>query len=337
MLSTAAWNAFLKTLEEPPPNTVFVLATTERAEGAADRRRPLSPLRLPAPDDRADRDRRSTASRAAEWIVIGAEAVAVLARHAAGSFRDALGTLEQLQTYAGLGDRARRRASPCSGSPMSSSSSRRSTRSPAADPRRALETAAAAVDGGHDPAAFIRELETHARELLIVALARRRRAARAGAHAGARRAPVGPRRRRCRLTALVRTLDLLADALGPSSAGADARTQLELALVSAARADLDPTLAALGARIERSSTAPRRSTRWRRRSGESKARPARPATQDPADARGVPPALPVRDARRVRDAGGVANAGGARHARRAECVGGAGAKGERFQRAPRDC
>ncbi len=29
MLSTAAWNAFLKTLEEPPPSTVFVLATTE--------------------------------------------------------------------------------------------------------------------------------------------------------------------------------------------------------------------------------------------------------------------------------------------------------------------
>src|SRR5918999_163542 len=29
MLSTAAWNAFLKTLEEPPPHVVFVLATTE--------------------------------------------------------------------------------------------------------------------------------------------------------------------------------------------------------------------------------------------------------------------------------------------------------------------
>src|ERR671933_2013679 len=29
MLSTAAWNAFLKTLEEPPPSTIFVLATTE--------------------------------------------------------------------------------------------------------------------------------------------------------------------------------------------------------------------------------------------------------------------------------------------------------------------
>src|SRR5437762_10269320 len=29
MLSTQAWNAFLKTLEEPPPRTIFVLATTE--------------------------------------------------------------------------------------------------------------------------------------------------------------------------------------------------------------------------------------------------------------------------------------------------------------------
>src|SRR5258708_4306036 len=29
MLSPQAWNAFLKTLEEPPPNTIFVLATTD--------------------------------------------------------------------------------------------------------------------------------------------------------------------------------------------------------------------------------------------------------------------------------------------------------------------
>ncbi len=29
MLSQQAWNAFLKTLEEPPPRTIFVLATTE--------------------------------------------------------------------------------------------------------------------------------------------------------------------------------------------------------------------------------------------------------------------------------------------------------------------
>src|SRR6201999_3084534 len=32
MLSPQAWNAFLKTLEEPPPNTIFVLATTEASK-----------------------------------------------------------------------------------------------------------------------------------------------------------------------------------------------------------------------------------------------------------------------------------------------------------------
>ena len=56
MLSTQAWNAFLKTLEEPPPNTIFVLATTEAAQGPADDRRPLPPLRLPAPVAGADHD-----------------------------------------------------------------------------------------------------------------------------------------------------------------------------------------------------------------------------------------------------------------------------------------
>jgi len=40
---------------------------------------------------------------------------------------------------------------------------------------------------------------------------------------------------------LVRTLDLLAGALVHLRAGADARTQLELALIRAARPDLDPT------------------------------------------------------------------------------------------------
>ena len=56
MLSPAAWNAFLKTLEEPPPNTIFVLATTEAHKVPADDRRPLPPLRLPAALARADLD-----------------------------------------------------------------------------------------------------------------------------------------------------------------------------------------------------------------------------------------------------------------------------------------
>ena len=65
MLTTAAWNAFLKTLEEPPPNTIFVLATTEAGEGAADGRGPLPPLRLRAPQRAADRRRAAPGRRAA--------------------------------------------------------------------------------------------------------------------------------------------------------------------------------------------------------------------------------------------------------------------------------
>ena len=95
MLSTAAWNAFLKTLEEPPPHTIFVLATTEANKV------------LPTVVDRCHRFdfARPTQAQIAgvlrrvadqESIVIPDEASALIARSATGSFRDALGTLEQL-------------------------------------------------------------------------------------------------------------------------------------------------------------------------------------------------------------------------------------------------
>jgi DNA polymerase-3 subunit gamma/tau len=248
MLSTAAWNAFLKTLEEPPPNTVFVLATTEPQKVLAtvvDRCHRFD-FQRPTAEQIATVVARTAA---AEGITIGPEAVAMLARHASGSFRDALGTLEQLQTYAGseitlpdvlavLG---------ISDAELLFEALDAVAR---ANARRALQAAAAAVDGGHDPAAFIRELETHARELLVVQM-----------HDGEvpselsltpeRDERLAAQAQTLSSAALVRTLDLLADALAHLRAGADARTQLELALVKAARADLDPAVAALTARLER--------------------------------------------------------------------------------------
>src|SRR5690348_1919523 len=100
MLSSQAWNAFLKTLEEPPPRTIFVLATTEAQKV------------LPRVVDRCHRfdfgrpsveQVTAVVGRVAadEGIDIGPDAIALLARHATGSFRDALGTLEQLVTYSG--------------------------------------------------------------------------------------------------------------------------------------------------------------------------------------------------------------------------------------------
>src|ERR1700757_1525989 len=100
MLSSQAWNAFLKTLEEPPPRTIFVLATTEAQKV------------LPTVVDRCHRfdfGRPSVAQVATvlgrvaqqEQIDVDEGALALIARNATGSFRDALGTLEQLVTYAG--------------------------------------------------------------------------------------------------------------------------------------------------------------------------------------------------------------------------------------------
>src|ERR1700756_758697 len=95
MLSSQAWNAFLKTLEEPPPRTIFVLATTEAQKvlpTVVDRCHRFD-FGRPSADQVASVLARVAAQ---EQIEIEPGAIAVTARHATGSFRDALGTLEQL-------------------------------------------------------------------------------------------------------------------------------------------------------------------------------------------------------------------------------------------------
>jgi DNA polymerase-3 subunit gamma/tau len=107
MLTPAAWNAFLKTLEEPPPNPVFVLATTEAAKI------------LPTVVDRCHRfdfARPSVAQIAAvlrrvaerESITLPEEAGALIARSATGSFRDAAGLLGGRHRAGGRARRAGR-------------------------------------------------------------------------------------------------------------------------------------------------------------------------------------------------------------------------------------
>src|ERR687886_2297533 len=100
MLSTAAWNAFLKTLEEPPSHVVFVLATTEAHKVPAtivDRCHRFD-FHRPSLEQIAGVLRRVADE---EEIEIPDAALGMIARSATGSFRDALGTLEQLVTYGG--------------------------------------------------------------------------------------------------------------------------------------------------------------------------------------------------------------------------------------------
>ena len=100
MLTKEAWNAFLKTLEEPPPNTAFVLATTEPQKVMAtivDRCQRFD-FQRPSLEQIAEVVRRVSV---AEGIEIEDGAVALIARSATGSFRDALGTLDQLVAFGG--------------------------------------------------------------------------------------------------------------------------------------------------------------------------------------------------------------------------------------------
>jgi DNA polymerase-3 subunit gamma/tau len=247
MLSQAAWNAFLKTLEEPPPNTVFVLATTEAAKVPAtvvDRCHRFD-FHRPTVEQIA-----SVLMRAAqaESIEIPPEAVAAIARSATGSFRDALGTLEQLVTYSGT-TIALEDVLAVLGVADEQLLCGAFDAVQAGDARGALHTVARCVEGGRDAASFMRDLEGRARELLVVQTlgdvppelsltpeidARlREQAQRLGA------------------AEVVRVLDLLGGALEAVRAGADPRTQLELALVKAATPQTDGSTRALLARIER--------------------------------------------------------------------------------------
>lgn len=100
MLSTGSFNALLKTLEEPPPHVVFILATTEAHKVLAtivSRTQRFDFRRLPA--DILERHLGKVAKQ--EGIEIEPDALELLARYAEGSARDALSALDQLGSYGG--------------------------------------------------------------------------------------------------------------------------------------------------------------------------------------------------------------------------------------------
>ncbi|MBW2523906.1 MAG: DNA polymerase III subunit gamma/tau, partial [Deltaproteobacteria bacterium] len=95
MLSTAAWNAFLKTLEEPPPHVKFIFATTEVHK---------VPLTILSRCQRYDFKLIGTQDIASqvthvlkkEKVKADGEVAQLIAREAAGSMRDAMSLLDQV-------------------------------------------------------------------------------------------------------------------------------------------------------------------------------------------------------------------------------------------------
>ena len=100
MLSTQAFNALLKTLEEPPPNVVFIMATTDehKVPETITSRCQLFEFRTIATAKIAERMRLIAD---AEKISISDEAIREIARAGDGSMRDAQSAFDQVISFAG--------------------------------------------------------------------------------------------------------------------------------------------------------------------------------------------------------------------------------------------
>jgi DNA polymerase-3 subunit gamma/tau len=246
MLSTSAWNAFLKTLEEPPPNTIFVLATTEAHKvlpTIVDRCHRFDFRRPSLPEITTVLKRIAEA----EGIEADERALAMVARSASGSFRDAIGTLDQLVTY---GDRKVTLEAVLEVLDVADADLIFGATDAIAehDPGAALERVQELGDSGRDPIQFMRDLTAHLRQLVVVQTLGE--APDSFSVTADQTARLEAQARALPQAEAVRAIDLVAAALGAVKEGSDARIQLEVALLKAARPRADASVEALLLRIE---------------------------------------------------------------------------------------
>jgi DNA polymerase III subunit gamma/tau len=277
MLSASAWNAFLKTLEEPPSHVVFVLATTEAHKVPAtivDRCHRFD-FQRPSLEQIAGVLRRVAAE---DQIELPDPAVGMLARSATGSFRDALGTLEQLVTYGGAKvelDDVRDILGVADAELVLDASDSLADR----DPRAALLAVQRLSDSGRDFTQFMRDLSAHLRHLFVVqTLGEVPDSFSVTAEHTDR---LATQAERFSQGEILRAIDFLAAAIAAVKDGSEPRIQLEMALLKATQPQADLSLQALMFRIEQlearlgASPAPE----------QAAAAPAAPAAPPPAPAR----------------------------------------------------
>jgi DNA polymerase-3 subunit gamma/tau len=246
MLSTSAWNAFLKTLEEPPPHTIFVLATTEAHK---------VPATIVDRCHRFDFQRPSLEEivtvlqriAAAEGIEADDRTLGMIARSAAGSFRDAIGTLDQIVTYGGkeitFEDALDVLDVADAGLIFQTTDAIAEH-----DPAGALRAVRELASSGRDPTQFMRDLAAHLRQLIVIQTVGEAPDSFSVTADQTDRLETQARA----LTQLdaVRAIDLVAEALAAVREGSDPRIQLEVALLKAARPRSEASLDALRSRVE---------------------------------------------------------------------------------------
>ena len=167
MLSTGAFNALLKTLEEPTENVVFILATTELHKIPATilsrvQRFEFKSIKTPAIQDhlKAVLDK--------EGIDYEEEAVAIIARRAEGGMRDALSILDQALSLTAGAQLTTATAEEITGSISQEALDLYVAALSAQDATAALDQLNLIFDNGKNMARFVTDLLQYLRDLLIV-------------------------------------------------------------------------------------------------------------------------------------------------------------------------
>ena len=167
MLSTGAFNALLKTLEEPTENVVFILATTELHKIPATilsrvQRFEFKSIKLP------DIVQHLEKILATEGIAYEADAVQIIARRAEGGMRDALSILDQALSLTAGSELTTAIAEEITGSISLAALDQYVAAILAHDATAALDQLAIIFDNGKNMARFVTDLLQYLRDLLIV-------------------------------------------------------------------------------------------------------------------------------------------------------------------------
>ena len=232
MLSKAAEAALLKTLEEPPPHVVFVLATTDPqkvSETIRSRTQHLQFHLLPLHD----------LEEHVRWVIkdanlkVSEDAIAYVLTQGGGSARDTLSALELIA--AGGGE---------VGEQMSSDEFIEAISEQ--DPARALAATAFAIQQGNDPRSLTEEIVRHLRECFLSIMAPEL------VQLPEQRATVvADQARKLGPSTLVRSIEVLGESLIEMRHAPDARLLLEVSLVKLTNQTLGGDIAAIIGRLER--------------------------------------------------------------------------------------
>lgn len=250
MLTTAAFNALLKTLEEPPAHVIFVLCTTDPQkilETILSRCQRFDFHRI----GNEDIERRLAYVCEQEGFDYDDEALAIVARHAKGGMRDALSTLEQLSVFgngAVHADDARSLLGEVSDQILGEFARAIAER----DIAELYGLIRAQVEEGNDLLELTRDLVAHVRDVYVACVAgARAELFEGGAEQAEALAAEAAAFGEHPADRLARVLTVLDDAALEMRGASDVRLVLEIACTRLARPEADLTIEALAERVAR--------------------------------------------------------------------------------------